>query len=81
MDDRHAEAWGRFVYYGRVRPWDGLIGIVRLGRDLGNAGSKFFFHGYIYGGRTFVGNWRYASTDALVPSVESSFVLSRRADV
>lgn len=81
MDDRHAEAWGRFEYYGRVRPWDGLIGIVRMGVSPDNAGSKFFFYGYIYGGRTFVGNWRYAAADAVAPSMESSFVLSRRADV
>ncbi|KAJ2917181.1 hypothetical protein MD484_g3245, partial [Candolleomyces efflorescens] len=81
MDDRHAEAWGRFVYYGRVRPWDGLIGIVRMGVAPENAGTKFFFYGYIYGGRSFVGNWRYAAADPVVPSVESTFVFSRRADV
>lgn len=81
MDDRHAEAWGRFVYYGRVRPWDGLVGIVRMGVTPENAGTKFFFYGYIYGGRSFVGNWRYAAADPVVPSVESSFVFSRRAEV
>jgi hypothetical protein len=46
-----------------------------------NAGTKFFFYGYIYGGRSFVGNWRYAAADPVVPSVESSFVFSRRAEV
>ncbi len=23
-------AWGRFTFLGRVRPWDGLIALVRL---------------------------------------------------
>ncbi|KAH6906944.1 hypothetical protein BKA70DRAFT_1563341 [Coprinopsis sp. MPI-PUGE-AT-0042] len=30
VDERHENAWGRFVCYGRVRPWDGLVGFVRL---------------------------------------------------
>lgn len=28
-DRRHALAWNNFTFYGRVRPWDGLIGILR----------------------------------------------------
>jgi hypothetical protein len=23
-------AWGRYTFLGRVRPWDGLIALVRL---------------------------------------------------
>ncbi|KAF5332520.1 hypothetical protein D9611_005262 [Ephemerocybe angulata] len=80
MDDTHADAWGRFAYYGRVRPWDGLVGILRIGTRPENMGTKFFFYGYVYGGRNFVGNWRYAAAEAVAPSMESSFVLTRRAD-
>jgi hypothetical protein len=29
-DSRHGMAWGRFTFLGRVRPWDGLIALVRL---------------------------------------------------
>ncbi|KAJ3524706.1 hypothetical protein NMY22_g10879 [Coprinellus aureogranulatus] len=80
MDERHAEAWGNFAYYGRVRPWDGLIGILRVGTREEHVGSKFFFYGYVYGGRNFVGNWRFAGTDAVSAGMESSFVLTRRGE-
>jgi len=29
-DPYHGMAWGRFTFLGRVRPWDGLIALVRL---------------------------------------------------
>jgi hypothetical protein len=29
-DPNHGMAWGRFTFLGRVRPWDGLIALVRL---------------------------------------------------
>jgi hypothetical protein len=81
MDERHSEAWGNFAYYGRVRPWDGLVGILRIGTRDENAGNRFFFYGYVYGGRNFVGNWRYAGADAVSAGMESSFVLTRRGEV
>ncbi|PBK58234.1 hypothetical protein ARMSODRAFT_967903, partial [Armillaria solidipes] len=48
-DDRHGQAWNDYSYYGRVRHWDGMIGILRVPRDrtLGN----WFFYGYIVGGK------------------------------
>ena len=38
------------------------------------------YYGYLYGGDTFVGNWRYAGLDPLVPTFECSFIMSKRAD-
>ncbi|KAK0184609.1 hypothetical protein F5146DRAFT_987828 [Armillaria mellea] len=29
-DDRHGQAWRHYTYYGRVRRWDGMIGILRI---------------------------------------------------
>ena len=29
-DTNHGMAWGRYTFLGRVRPWDGLIALVRL---------------------------------------------------
>ncbi|KAK0209134.1 hypothetical protein DFS33DRAFT_1307866 [Desarmillaria ectypa] len=29
-DDRHGQAWNHYTYYGRVRRWDGMIGILRV---------------------------------------------------
>jgi hypothetical protein len=28
-DEPHGQAWNHYTFYGRVRPWDGLIGILR----------------------------------------------------
>jgi len=79
MDRRHVLAWGSYKYYGRVRPWDGLVGILRSGMTEANRGHQFFY-GYIYGGRTFVGNWRLAYADATLPGMESGFVLYKRGE-
>ncbi|EAU92479.1 hypothetical protein CC1G_00698 [Coprinopsis cinerea okayama7 len=92
MDARHAEAWGAYVYYGRVRPWDGLVGILRISVELPpddvpvdgdtprTQNSKFFFYGYVHAGRTLVGNWRVAGVDAVAPTLESCFVVSKREE-
>ncbi|TFK70059.1 hypothetical protein BDN72DRAFT_959081 [Pluteus cervinus] len=46
-DYKHARAWGDYVYFGRVRQWDGLIGILRRSRaGLGD----IFMYGYVVGG-------------------------------
>ncbi|KAF4573635.1 hypothetical protein EYR36_008153 [Pleurotus pulmonarius] len=77
-DPPHALAWHLFVFRGRIRPWDGLVGILRVSKDryLGDA----FFYGYIVGGKNFVGNWRNvgAETDAGVPAWEGPFSMSKR---
>ncbi|KXN84630.1 hypothetical protein AN958_12262, partial [Leucoagaricus sp. SymC.cos] len=77
-DRRHALAWNNFTFYGRVRPWDGLIGILR--RSYWPRQNFIFLYGYLVGSETFVGNWRFAAKDPNVPSWESAFVMSRRKD-
>ncbi|KAJ7133407.1 hypothetical protein C8R44DRAFT_899892 [Mycena epipterygia] len=77
-DLRHGQAWNHFEFYGRLRAWDGMIGILRVSSDprLGT----LFFYGYIVGGHKFVGNWRAAHQDVGVPAYESAFTMARRDD-
>ncbi|KAF7364618.1 hypothetical protein MVEN_00331000 [Mycena venus] len=77
-DLRHGQAWNHFQFYGRIRMWDGLIGILRVSPDprLG----MLFFYGFIVGGHKFVGNWRVTGQDVGVPAYESAFCLARRDD-
>ncbi|KAJ6548293.1 hypothetical protein B0H10DRAFT_2129417 [Mycena sp. CBHHK59/15] len=77
-DLRHGQAWNHFEFYGRVRLWDGLIGILRVSPDprLGT----LFFYGFVVGGHKFVGNWRVAGQDVGVPAYESAFSMARRDD-
>ncbi|KAF9447852.1 hypothetical protein P691DRAFT_670651 [Macrolepiota fuliginosa MF-IS2] len=77
-DRRHALAWNDHTFYGRVRPWDGLIGILRLSNW--PRPNPVFFYGYLVGDETFVGNWRFAALDPNIPAWESAFVMSRRVD-
>ncbi|KAJ6487202.1 hypothetical protein C8R47DRAFT_1128044 [Mycena vitilis] len=77
-DARHGAAWNRFEFYGRVRVWDGMIGILRTSPDprLGT----LFFYGFLVGGHKFVGNWRVAHQDVGAPAYESAFSMARRDD-
>nr|GAT50202.1 predicted protein [Mycena chlorophos] len=77
-DLHHGQAWNHFSFYGRVRSWDGMVGILRVSSDprLGT----LLFYGYIVAGHKFVGNWRTANEDVTAPAYESSFVLARRED-
>ncbi|KAK0237723.1 hypothetical protein EDD85DRAFT_1004540 [Armillaria nabsnona] len=74
-DDRHGQAWNHYSYYGRVRHWDGMIGILRVPRD--RTLGKWLFYGYIVGGKNFVGNWRITHEDPGMPTVEGAFCLSK----
>lgn len=79
MDDAHRLAWGNHVYYGRVRPWDGLIAILKPHNSDDPRGyGSLLFYGYIYGGDTFVGNWRLAGEDPTSPVFENPFIMSKR---
>ena len=62
--------------YGRVRPWDGLIGILRVGHLPST--NYLFVCGYLVGENNFVGEWRVAAADPLRPAWGSAFVMSRR---
>jgi len=84
-DPRHAAAWGKWVWRGRVRKWDGLVGLVRSA-DNGPPGSgtggpgKIFFYGTLIGGRNLVGTWRLAHEDPRMPAYEGAFTLGRKDD-
>ena len=79
-DARHGNAWNHYSYVGRVRAWDGLVGILRMPADrsrragLGNV----VFWGYIVGGENFVGSWRVAGEDLGAPGWEGGFSLGKR---
>ncbi|KAJ7094715.1 hypothetical protein B0H15DRAFT_830610 [Mycena belliarum] len=77
-DPRHGAAWNHFEFYGRLRAWDGLIGLLRVSPDprLGT----LFFYGFLVGGHKFVGNWRVAHQDVGVPAYEGAFTMARRDD-
>ncbi|KAJ4487154.1 hypothetical protein C8J55DRAFT_487309 [Lentinula edodes] len=82
-DPRHAAAWGNWAWRGRVRKWDGLVGLVAsvdsgpTGSRPGNRG-KYFFYGTLLGGRNFVGTWRMAHEDPRLPAYEGAFTLGRK---
>ncbi|KAG5650764.1 hypothetical protein H0H81_011136 [Sphagnurus paluster] len=80
-----ARAWHPFTYHGRIRPWDGLVALVRAPRRakdeyLGRA----VFCGYVVGGEVLVGAWRMAARGRgpqVVPfGVGGVFCWSRRGD-
>ncbi|KAJ7632731.1 hypothetical protein FB45DRAFT_913313 [Roridomyces roridus] len=75
-DMRHGQAWNNFEFHGRLRPWDGLICLLRVPADPRH--GTLFFYGYIVGGHKFVGNWRMASHDPGMPAYESAFSMARR---
>jgi hypothetical protein len=77
MDAQHAQAWHMYRHYGRVRPYDGLITIVRDPVDRRN--PRFVLRGYVVGGQNFVGTWRSAATaDVGQVPWEGPAVMSRR---
>ncbi|KAJ7194231.1 hypothetical protein GGX14DRAFT_586818 [Mycena pura] len=77
-DLRHGQAWSSFEFYGRVRPWDGMIGILRVSSDPRK--GTLLFYGFIVGGHKFVGNWRAAHQEVGAPAWESAFSAARRDD-
>lgn len=81
-EGRHRDAWGGYDFYGRVREWDGLIGVVRKprGNEDGTVGEYLFLYGYLVGGENWVGNWRFTGVDAGIIGYEGAFVMSRRSD-
>lgn len=76
---RHRAAWGHHEFYGRVRPWDGLVGILRRPANR-NSRGYLFFYGYIVGGETWVGHWRFSNAEGAVLGYEGAFAMSKRED-
>ncbi|KDQ53675.1 hypothetical protein JAAARDRAFT_61082 [Jaapia argillacea MUCL 33604] len=82
-DTRHGEAWDAFQYYGRVRPYDGLIAIVRIPISPATGlpdleGGRIIFRGYVHAGQTFVGTWRSWTPDGKAIPLEGPLVMSLR---
>ncbi|KAJ3863174.1 hypothetical protein EV359DRAFT_43646 [Lentinula novae-zelandiae] len=80
-DPRHAAAWGKWVWRGRVRKWDGLVGLVRSppgSSPVNGGGGKIFFYGTLLGGQNLVGTWRLAHEDPRMPAYEGAFTLGRK---
>ncbi|KAJ7828973.1 hypothetical protein B0H13DRAFT_2116557 [Mycena leptocephala] len=79
-DPRHGASWHHYEYSGRVRPWDGLIGLVMrpLDRTLGL--GTYFISGHLVGRDTFEGTWQMAAQDVLAPSWGGSICLARAED-
>jgi hypothetical protein len=62
-----------------VRPYDGLITIVRQPLDTRN--MRQLLRGYVVGGQNFVGTWRFAITaDEFQTPWEGPIVMSRRQE-
>ncbi|CAA7267463.1 unnamed protein product [Cyclocybe aegerita] len=79
--ERYAPAWGDYTIYGRVRPWDGLVALLRFPtnpeeRYLGT----WVFKGYLHD-KNFVGRWRETSTPVDLIGYEGSFVVYRNDPV
>ncbi|KAI9444668.1 hypothetical protein H4582DRAFT_1910428 [Lactarius indigo] len=80
-DPYHSMAWGRFTFLGRVRPWDGLLALVRVSTDPTPWGrSKWVFRGYLHYGKVLVGSWRGMTADARSIPWEGPFVASKRVE-
>ncbi|KAF7337317.1 hypothetical protein MSAN_02257000 [Mycena sanguinolenta] len=79
-DTRHGMAWHHYEYVGRVRPWDGLIGLIMRPRDRTLGLSTFFISGFLVGRDTFEGTWQMAGQDVLAPSWGGSICLARGED-
>ncbi|KAF7976205.1 hypothetical protein HWV62_7390 [Athelia sp. TMB] len=82
-DIAHGQAWNHYIFYGRIRTWDGLIALVRVPRRVTGlenpALGRWVFTGYVVGGVNFVGTWRALNhEDVGVPTWESAFCMSRR---
>ncbi|KAF7325159.1 hypothetical protein MKEN_00559800 [Mycena kentingensis (nom. inval.)] len=76
-DPHHGQAWHHYDFSGRVRPWDGLIGILMRPRNRSIGLATYFICGHLVGRDTFEGTWQMASQDVLAPSWGGSVCLAR----
>ncbi|KAJ7465818.1 hypothetical protein B0H11DRAFT_62665 [Mycena galericulata] len=76
-DPSHGMAWHHYEYAGRVRPWDGLIGLVMRPRNRTIGLATYFISGHLVGRDTFEGTWQMASQDVLAPSWGGSVCFAR----
>lgn len=75
--EQHGAAWGHFDLIGRVRPWDGLVVLLRTPRNPAHSYlGKWVFRGYIHN-ENFVGRWREISTAPDLTGYEGGFVVCK----
>ncbi|KZT30073.1 hypothetical protein NEOLEDRAFT_1174412 [Neolentinus lepideus HHB14362 ss-1] len=73
----HGTAWGHYTFVGRVRPWDGLVCLVRRPTNANQAHlGPAVFRGYVQGDN-FVGQWRDLNSSLDVAAFECGFVMTR----
>ncbi|KAH9933441.1 uncharacterized protein B0H18DRAFT_1115442 [Fomitopsis serialis] len=63
--------------YGRIRPWDGLVALVRVPLQPPGRFGVYIFRGYIVGGKNFVGSWRVRTDNTRAVPLEGPFIMSR----
>ncbi|KAF4571077.1 hypothetical protein EYR36_001653 [Pleurotus pulmonarius] len=79
--ERHGAAWGHYSIVGRVRPWDGLVVLLRTPVDSTQARSgQWVFKGYIHD-QNLVGRWRATFTRVDQIGYEGSFVLAKTQEI
>jgi hypothetical protein len=70
-------AWGSFQLRGRVRPWDGLVTLLK--EYPGTTGrGEWLYRGYVLGDGTWVGRWRDTYTQEHLCGYEGFFTMTRR---
>lgn len=80
-DPGFGDAFCHYIYYGRLREWDGLIVLVGVPNDV-NATfwGRWVFRGYLHGGQNYAGRWRHYAYDVYGAPYEGPFSLSKRPD-
>ncbi|KAG6864707.1 hypothetical protein C0991_007746, partial [Blastosporella zonata] len=68
-DPEHAAAFEDFIFYGRIRQWDGMVHFVRVPKEQPALGTTVFY-GNLVGRDTIVGNSRWGATDPGNPGWE-----------
>ncbi|EJD06721.1 uncharacterized protein FOMMEDRAFT_131573 [Fomitiporia mediterranea MF3/22] len=78
-DPQHGDAWGHFKVLGRVRPWDGLVALLRSPAfsDESELGT-WLFRGYIVGSGMLVGRWRDATSMNGASELEGPFFMTKQ---
>ncbi|KDR78686.1 hypothetical protein GALMADRAFT_244185 [Galerina marginata CBS 339.88] len=73
--ETYGEAWGHYEIVGRVRPWDGLVVLLRVpSNPLEQHLGRWIFKGYLHD-QNFVGRWRETSTPLDSIGYEGGFVV------
>jgi len=59
-DHERGQAWGAYRYIGRMRPYDGLVVLLRepLHQNMAELG-RAVFRGYLISSQNLVGRWRH----------------------